>query len=169
MTDLKDLTLGKRIQALRREQGLTQENLAERMDVTPQAVSKWENDLSCPDIMSLPRLAKELHTTVDTLLTGASPESAPAPAKKPEELIVRMAIRDEETRVCLNLPFTVFRLGALYDMITFTFQAEEGEVDAESAARAMAGVDFKQLVAMIEQGARGTLAQAGDILTIWTE
>ena len=58
MIDLKALTLGKRIQALQKEQGLTQEALAERMDVSPQAVSKWENDLSCPDILSLPQLAR---------------------------------------------------------------------------------------------------------------
>ena len=49
MTDLHALSLGRRIQALRKEQGLTQDALAERMGVTPQAVSKWENDLSCPD------------------------------------------------------------------------------------------------------------------------
>lgn len=46
MTDLKSLTLGRRIQALRKEQGLTQEALAERMSVSPQAVSKWENEVS---------------------------------------------------------------------------------------------------------------------------
>ena len=46
MIDLKSLTLGRRIQALRREQSLTQEHLAEHMGVTPQAVSKWENEFS---------------------------------------------------------------------------------------------------------------------------
>lgn len=46
MTSLKDLTLGRRIQALRKERALTQEALAERMGVTPQAVSKWENEVS---------------------------------------------------------------------------------------------------------------------------
>ena len=56
MTDMKSLSLGRRIQTLRKAQSLTQEALAERMGVTPQAVSKWENDLSCPDIMSLPQL-----------------------------------------------------------------------------------------------------------------
>lgn len=44
---MKDLTLGRRIAALRKAQGLTQEALSERMNITPQAVSKWENDLSC--------------------------------------------------------------------------------------------------------------------------
>ncbi len=43
-------TLGRRIAAHRRELGLTQDALAERLGVTAQAVSKWENDQSCPDI-----------------------------------------------------------------------------------------------------------------------
>lgn len=170
MTDLKSLTLGRRIQALRREQALTQDALAERMGVTPQAVSKWENDQSCPDIMSLPMLAKELHTTVDTLLTGeAAPASLISPAKKPEELIVRIAITDEDTRVCCNLPFTVFRLSAMYDMLGFTFHANDGDIDAERTAKAMANVDFKQIVALIESGVTGMLVNAQDVLNIWTE
>lgn len=174
MTDLKSLTLGRRIQALRKEQGLTQDALAERMGVTPQAVSKWENDQSCPDILSLPQLAKELNTTVDTLLTGASADSAvPAvPAKKPEDRIVRIAfISEDGTRICLNLPFTVFRLGAMYDLLTFTFTANEGDVDAEQLAQTMAGVDFKQIARLIENGASGTLVDIDlvDRLTIWTE
>lgn len=171
MTDLKTLTLGQRIQALRKEQALTQDALAERMGVTPQAVSKWENDLSCPDIMSLPQLAKELHTTVDTLLTGTSAEGSPsAPAKKPEELIVRTAIHaDDGARICLNLPYTVFSLGARYDMLRFTFNAGEGDVDAEKLVREVANVDFRALADLIEHGARGTLVSIADTLTIWTE
>lgn len=170
MTDLKSLTLGRRIQALRKEQALTQDALAERMDVTPQAVSKWENDQSCPDIMSLPKLARELHTTVDTLLTGEAAATPALPQKKPEELIVRISIHpDNEARVCLNLPFTVFRLGALHNLISFTFHANEGELDAEALAQQLAQVDFHAIVRLIEQGARGMLVNAGDTLTIWTE
>ena len=97
MTDLKTFTLGRRIQALRKEHALTQDALAERMGVTPQAVSKWENDLSCPDILSLPQLARELHTTVDALLTGEAPSTAPAaPVKPAEELIVRISIHPDD-------------------------------------------------------------------------
>lgn len=170
MTDLKTLTLGRRIQALRREQGMTQDALAERMGVTPQAVSKWENDLSCPDILSLPQLAKELHTSVDTLLTGESAAAPALPAKKPEELIVRISIHPEDdARVCLNLPFTVFRLGVQHDLISFSFHANEGELDAEALVRELAQVDFRALVRLIEQGARGMLVNAGDTLSIWTE
>ena len=171
MIDLASLTLGRRIQALRKELGLTQDTLAERMSVTPQAVSKWENDLSCPDIMSLPQLARELHTSVNTLLTGQSAAAQPAaPAKKPEELIVRIAIHPEDdTRVCLNLPFTVFRLSVLHHLLNFSFTANEGELDAEALVREMANIDFCALVDLIEHGARGTLVSIADTMTIWTE
>ena len=61
-------TLGKRIMAHRKNMGLTQDALAERLGVTAQAVSKWENDLSCPDITTLPKLAEVFGTTTDELL-----------------------------------------------------------------------------------------------------
>ena len=170
MTDMKTLSLGKRIQALRKEQALTQEQLAERMGVTPQAVSKWENDQSCPDIMALPQLAKELRTTVDALLTGQSAEMPAAPVKPAEEVIVRISIHpDDDARVCLNLPFTVFSLAACYNLLTFTFSASVGDIDAEALAREMANVDFRAIAALIAQGARGVLVNVQDTLTIWTE
>ena len=47
-------TLGKRIMALRKAKGWTQEQLAAQLGISAQAVSKWENDVSCPDISTLP-------------------------------------------------------------------------------------------------------------------
>ena len=61
-------TLGKRIMENRKKLGLTQDQLAEKLGVTAQAVSKWENDQSCPDITVLPKLAEIFGTTTDTLL-----------------------------------------------------------------------------------------------------
>ena len=61
-------TLGKRIMENRKKLGLTQDQLAEKLGVTAQAVSKWENDLSCPDITMLPKLAEIFGTTTDILL-----------------------------------------------------------------------------------------------------
>ena len=60
-------TLGKRISKNRKKLNLTQDQLAEKLGVTAQAVSKWENDLSCPDINMLPRLAELFETTTDAL------------------------------------------------------------------------------------------------------
>ena len=61
-------TLGRRISALRKSAGMTQDQLAEKLGITAQAVSKWENDQSCPDITILPRLADLFGVSVDTLL-----------------------------------------------------------------------------------------------------
>ena len=61
-------TLGMMIAELRKEKGMTQLELAEKMGVTDKAVSKWERDLSCPDINSLPNLAEILGVSVDELI-----------------------------------------------------------------------------------------------------
>ena len=61
-------TLGKRIVRHRKQLGLTQDQLAEKLGVTAQAVSKWGNDQSCPDITMLPKLAAIFGTTTDALL-----------------------------------------------------------------------------------------------------
>ena len=52
------MSIGERITELRKMQNLSQGQLAQAMDVSRQAVSKWENDLSCPDITLLPQLAR---------------------------------------------------------------------------------------------------------------
>lgn len=59
--------MGARIAALRREKGLTQEQLADRLHITFQAVSKWENGQSCPDVTLLPELADIFGVSVDAL------------------------------------------------------------------------------------------------------
>ena len=65
-------TLGRRIARLRLARTATQERLAKELSVSPQAVSKWENDINYPDISLLPDLARFLGVSVDELLSGAS-------------------------------------------------------------------------------------------------
>lgn len=67
-------TLGKRISTARKALGLTQDALAEKLGVTAQAVSKWENGQSCPDITILPKLSQIFGMSVDTLLGVTQPE-----------------------------------------------------------------------------------------------
>ena len=71
-------TMGMLIASLRKAQGMTQAELAERMQVTDKAVSKWERDLSCPDIQSLPKLAEVLQVSAEELLQGAVLSAAAA-------------------------------------------------------------------------------------------
>ena len=64
------MQIGERIQKLRKKQGLTQAALAERLFVTPQAVSQWERDITIPDTDKLADIAAALHTTVNKLTDG---------------------------------------------------------------------------------------------------
>ena len=66
-------TFGQRLSRIRKEKGYTQEEIASRITISPQAVSKWENDISSPDILVLSSLADILGVSVDELL--GRPES----------------------------------------------------------------------------------------------
>ena len=64
------MSLGERITELRSEIGMSQTQLARSMDVSRQAVSKWENDQSTPDPLKMIRLADILDTDIEYLTTG---------------------------------------------------------------------------------------------------
>ncbi len=82
---MKEMTLGERIATLRRKKSMTQEELAEQLGVSAQAVSKWENNVCCPDITLLPKLAQIFGVSVDMLLgTEAPPDTAEVKAEQPE-------------------------------------------------------------------------------------
>ena len=70
------------LKTLRRARGLSQEELAGRLHVTRQTISKWENALSVPDAELLLRLAEELEVPVSRLL-GGPVEEEPAPTRWP--------------------------------------------------------------------------------------
>ena len=68
----KDNIIGLKIAYYRKLNGFTQEELAEKVAVSCQAVSKWEQQISCPDIMLLPELAKIFGVTIDELFGNTS-------------------------------------------------------------------------------------------------
>lgn len=60
--------MGDLICALRKQRNMTQKDLADKLNVTDKAVSKWERGLSCPDINTIPELAGLLNISVEELL-----------------------------------------------------------------------------------------------------
>ena len=76
--------LGCHIAERRRRLGLTQCQVADRLGLTPQAVSKWESGVSCPDVVYLDELASVLDVGIEELLTGASP-TEPQSNRTPHE------------------------------------------------------------------------------------
>ena len=89
---MKKDTFGNMVAALRKEKGMTQLELAEEMGVTDKAVSKWERDLSFPDVSSIPKLAEILGVTVDELMQVKA-ESKEEPLKKKIDEIVDVAFK----------------------------------------------------------------------------
>ena len=67
---MSNIYIGSRIRELRKKKGITQEQLASVLSVSPQAVSKWENDLASPDSLKMIRLADLLDTDIEYLTTG---------------------------------------------------------------------------------------------------
>ena len=74
------MSIGERIISLRNEQNISQGQIAKALNVSRQAVSKWENDLSSPDTLNLIRLADLLNTDVEYLATGKLLPPSPSPA-----------------------------------------------------------------------------------------
>lgn len=107
-------TIGNRISKNRREKGLTQEELAEKLGVSSQAVSKWENDQSCPDISLLPQLCKIFGISTDELLTGSNDEVRMLPAeqrKSLDELTLRIRVNSAAgDKVKVNLPMSLVKV-----------------------------------------------------------
>ena len=84
-------TLGRRIARLRLAKTATQERLAKELNVSPQAVSKWENDINYPDISLLLDLARFLGVSVDELLSGASASAQESPAAQESAVVQESA------------------------------------------------------------------------------
>ena len=81
---MEQIYFGQRIAALRKSKGMTQEALAQRLGITNQAVSKWESDQCCPDIMQLPALADIFEISMDKLFGRAEPA---LPENPPQETV----------------------------------------------------------------------------------
>ena len=79
------VAVGSSIARLRREKGMTQAELAERINYSDKAVSKWERGESLPDVLTLLNLAQQLGTDLNTL-TGTMPETAEAEPKPAPEI-----------------------------------------------------------------------------------
>lgn len=108
---MKKQTLGMMITTLRKEHGLTQLELAEKLGVTDKAVSKWERDLSCPDVNTLPKLASVFGVTVDALVQ-AKTETADASEGKGVSELVELILK----AVALAMGVAVTVLSALGEL-----------------------------------------------------
>lgn len=163
-------SIGNRITKYRKAKGLTQEDLAAQLGVSSQAVSKWENDVSCPDISLLPQLCKVLGITTDELLTGKSDEVRMLPAserKSLEELVMRIRVDSAQgDKVRVNLPMTLVKVGLEIGMeMNLSMAGAGGDV--------MKNIDMQKIVELVERGLIGKLVEVesaeGDTVEVIVE
>ena len=162
-------TIGNRISRLRKSKNMTQEALAEQMGVSSQAVSKWENDQSCPDISLLTKLSRVLGVSTDELLSGQSDEVHLVPLeqrKSLDELTLRIRVNSAAgDRVRVNLPLSLVKICMEIGM--------EMDVTGAQGMDGLKNVDFAKIVKMVECGLLGKLMEVesadGDTVEVVVE
>lgn len=161
-------SLGERIAALRKARGMTQEQLAESCSVTAQAVSKWENGLTAPDISLLPRLAELFSVTTDELLGVHRAETVAVDpsAVDVSKLLLRVRVLGEGgSEVKVNFPFTVAEL--LLKNEKFLESAGNGKMEF------LKELDLRQIVLLVRSGVMGKLVEVkgadGNLVEVWVE
>ena len=92
------MTFSEKISALRKQKGWSQEELAEKLMVTRQAVSKWESAQSMPDLDKLVQLSEALGVSTDYLLKDEQSQSAPVPATAEQTVKLRHVTQEEARR-----------------------------------------------------------------------
>ena len=161
-------SIGNRIGRLRRQANMTQEALAEKLGVSSQAVSKWENDLSCPDISLLAELARVLGTTADELLTGNSNEVRVVPAaqrKNIDELVLRIKVNSVAgDKIRVNLPVGLIRALSSSGLVV------SGPLGNNETLK---DIDWEKILQLVENGTVGKIVEIesadGDIVEIVVE
>ena len=161
-------TIGSRIAQKRKALGLTQESLAAQLGISSQAVSKWENDISAPDISLLPALAKALNCTTDELLSGKTDEVRLIPEaqrKNTDELILRIRVLSADgDKVRVNLPFALVK----------ALSASGMDIAAQfSGMDTLKSIDLERILTLVENGTVGKLVEVesaqGDTVEIVVE
>ena len=164
---MNTLRISTAIRAFRREQRMSQTVFGEYFGVTAQAVSKWENDASCPDISLLPQLCRLLGITTDELLTGKANEVkllTPSERKSLDELTLRVYVTSVDgDRIKVNIPMSLVKVCMELGI----------EVSDMGNKESMKNIDFEKILSLVERGAIGKLVEVessdGDLVEVVVE
>ena len=161
-------TIGKKLYDLRKQSGFTQDYIAEKLGVSAQAVSKWENDIACPDIMTLPNIANLYGISIDELFKNEEVQSNVKYEKTEKvnenELVLRVyvdTVHGDDIKV--NLPYLLVKeLINVGKDISFMFTGID-----------LSGVNFESVFKMVEMGVLGEIVtvetQNGDDIRVVVE
>lgn len=161
-------TLGTKIAKYRKLKGMTQEELANQLNVSSQAVSKWENDLSIADLPILIQLADIFHVTLDELVREKNTELVRVveePLRKPvDQMMLKIVVNEKDgDKVRVNLPMAIVKVGIEIGM-------SMPQVNGQDALK---GIDVEKLLSLVDKGLVGKLLEVessdGDLVEIYVE
>lgn len=151
---MDSISIGKIISEQRKSKGLTQEQLANQLGVSPQAVSKWENGISCPDIMILPKLADIFEISIDELFGKKAEQETsyiPTEERKPfEKLIMRVFVFTQAgDRIRVNLPMPLIRTALEVGI----------QIPQINGVDYLKDIDLKEILKLVDSGLIGKLVE----------
>lgn len=161
-------TIGTKIAFNRKAKGMTQEDLAEQLGVSAQAVSKWENDIACPDIQLLVPLSKIFGVSTDELLSAQSVKSVQLLSVDDRRDLNDLALKvivdsSNGDKVRVNLPMELVKLALEIGM----------KIPQIANHPQLANIDFTQIITLVESGVIGNLVEVesaeGDIVHVVVE
>lgn len=155
-------TLGQRIAALRKNKGLTQEELADKLNISNQAISKWENDQSEPDVSMLLTLSKLFDISVDELLGNPLERKMEVKKNLDTDLLllqIKVLSNDGDT-VKIRLPLAIVK--ALVN--------SDADINLGSSSEAIKKIDWNKVFDLAERGIIGEIINVssadGDIVKV---
>ena len=160
-------SFGKRLSDLRKKKNWTQEELAKKLNVSAQAVSKWEKDVSLPDVGLLSSIASTFDTSIDYLLGHHNEPvvgmTTTSQKKDLNRLVFKIKVLSADgDKVNVNLPWPLVKVAV--DM------GVTPKVDGKDVLK---DIDINKIMALVEQGAIGKLVEIeskdGDFVEIVVE
>ena len=160
-------TFGQRFARLRKNLGLKQDEIAEKVNISAQAVSKWENDVSSPDISLLSDIASIFNISIDELLGKEINKTEVLPEGKRKDINSMMLfiniLSTDGDKVKVNLPMSLI-IACVNSGINISNISSNNKLNE---------IDFSQIIALVEQGVVGKLVEIeskdGDTVVISVE
>lgn len=160
-------TFGQRFARLRKNLGFKQDDIAEKVNISAQAVSKWENDLSAPDVSTLPILADILNVSLDELLAREVEQTKIVPEEERKDInsmLLKINILSADgDKLKVNIPLAIIKLCIDAEM----------ELPNINGKNSLKNIDFKQVFMLINAGVIGKLVEVesadGDTISITVE
>ena len=151
------MTLGERLSQLRKKNYFTQQELGIKLNISAQAISKWENDLSAPDISTFPILADILNVSLDELLGREVEQTKIVPEEELKDinsmLLKINVLSADGDKVKVNIPLAIIKLCIDAGM----------ELPNINGKNSLKNIDFNQVFMLINAGVIGKLVEVVSI------